>query len=77
MLIPKHPNRLAKIRESRGLKQADVARALDLTLSAVSTHESGRRKLGSDTLRRYAELYEVPVLEILIDPDDVADIRHA
>lgn len=72
-----HPNRLARLREEKGVSQANVARVLGITVPAVSTHESGRRKLSSQTLKMYADYYGVPAIEILIDPKDISDVRHS
>ena len=53
--------RLREAREYVGLIQADVARALDIPRASVSTIESGKRRVTSLELRRFARLYRRPV----------------
>ena len=56
---------LKQLRQSRGWTQEEVARQMALTRQAVSSHESGRTQPDLETLKRYAEVYQVSVQDIL------------
>ncbi|MDE0268160.1 MAG: helix-turn-helix transcriptional regulator [Acidimicrobiaceae bacterium] len=53
--------RLREAREYIGLLQEDVAQALGIPRASVSTLESGKRRVSSLELRRFARLYRRPV----------------
>jgi transcriptional regulator with XRE-family HTH domain len=57
--------RLAQLRLERGLSQADVAEALELTQALVSNYEQGTRRLHADLVARFATFYEVSADELL------------
>ncbi|WP_437661310.1 helix-turn-helix domain-containing protein [Sorangium sp. So ce1182] len=59
--------RLREAREYLGLSQEDVAKALNLTRSAISLIESGQRRLDALELKRFAEVYQRPVSELAGD----------
>lgn len=56
--------KLRELRISRDLKQCDVADALNLSRSAVSNIENGRRSLTLNTLKHFAEFYKIDVSTI-------------
>lgn len=56
---------LKQLRQSRGWTQEEVARQMALTRQAVSSHESGRTQPDLETLKRYAEVYQVSIQDIL------------
>ena len=56
---------LKQLRQSRGWTQEEVARQMSLTRQAVSSHESGRTQPDLETLKRYAEIYQVSIQDIL------------
>lgn len=56
---------LKQLRHSRGWTQEEVARQMALTRQAVSSHESGRTQPDLETLKRYAEVYQVSIQDIL------------
>jgi Zn-dependent peptidase ImmA (M78 family)/DNA-binding XRE family transcriptional regulator len=60
--------RLKHARVRAGHSQADVAAQLDVTQTAVSYWEAGRRLPGIDQLMRLAEFLDAPLSELL--PDD-------
>jgi len=57
--------RLAQLRLERGLSQAEVAEALDLTQALVSNYEQGTRRLHAELIARFAEFYEVSADDLL------------
>lgn len=52
-------SRIAALRKSVGLKQADLARQLHVTPSAVGMYEQGRRTPSIDMLIQIAHLFVV------------------
>lgn len=60
--------RLAHARRDRGLSQADVAEALQLSRQAVSRWEAGAASPSTENLLRLAQLYGVTLDELLNGP---------
>jgi DNA-binding XRE family transcriptional regulator len=56
---------LERLRQERNLTQTDLARILDLTPSAISQAEAGRRGLSLDTLLTLAERFGVGLDDLL------------
>ena len=54
-------NRLKQARQESGLKQENVAKYLKIPVSAVSSVESGKRKLDALELHALSKLYNKPV----------------
>lgn len=65
-------HRLAEVRERKGIKQADLARRVNLSRGQVANLEAGNRTMDLPTLRRFAQELRVPVADILL-PEDVPD----
>ena len=62
----------AKLREAReylGLSQDEVARAVGLPRSAISLVENGQRKVDALELKKFAEVYQRPVVDFTGDVD--------
>lgn len=57
--------RLRSARKQRGLTQEDVATQLNMARTTVVAIEKGERPLRADELVRLAELYNIPVSELL------------
>ncbi|MFA6989893.1 MAG: helix-turn-helix transcriptional regulator [Candidatus Gastranaerophilaceae bacterium] len=53
--------KLKRARVEAGLKQEDVARFMNLPISAISVIESGQRKIDVFELMKLTELYNKPV----------------
>lgn len=72
--------RLREARESLGLAQEDVAEELGIPRASISAIETGKRKVSSIELKRFARLYLKPISDFLQDGgENVAsdDISHA
>ena len=69
-----HDN-LRQLRQANGWTQEEVARQMALTRQAVSSHESGRTQPDLETLKRYAEVYQVSIQDILYGGSHIQ--RHA
>jgi len=52
--------RLRSSREFLGLSQEEVAEHMGLSRPAISNVEAGKRKVSTDELRRFSELYRRP-----------------
>lgn len=50
----------AKIRDMRGLKDSDVARATGISPGTLSDWKSGRYNLKYDKLKKIADFFEIP-----------------
>lgn len=57
--------RFKKLREDAGLTQAEVAKKLDITGRAIGAWEAGRSKPRLDKMKQLADLFGVPVSELL------------
>jgi transcriptional regulator with XRE-family HTH domain len=68
---------LRKAREEKGLTQAFVAKALNISASAVGMYEQGRRDPDTEALKQFAQLYEVSTDYLLdLDPSPKDDVRQ-
>jgi transcriptional regulator with XRE-family HTH domain len=70
----------ARLRESREylrLSQDEVARALDLSRSAVSLMETGQRKVDAIELKRLAEIYQRPIAYFTSEVGDPSAVPEA
>lgn len=67
--------RIAALRQGRGLSQAELAKKLHISPSAVGMYEQGRREPSVDTLIALAKEFDV-TLDYLLSgqPDTVQDI---
>ena len=57
----KLPERMKELRKERKLRQEDIAAALDLSLSAYSRYELGKREPPASVLENIADYYNVSV----------------
>ena len=55
---------LARIRKARGMTQSEVAEALELPQGLISNFEKGVRRLHSDQIVQFAELFHVSIDEL-------------
>ena len=66
--------RIAALRKKSGLSQADLARQLQCSASAVGMYEQGRREPSADTIIALSEIFEVTTDYLLKGrPVDMAD----
>ena len=62
--------RLRSAREQAGLSQGQVAKLLGWHRPTISEIEAGRRKVASDEVARFADLYDVSVSWLLSESDE-------
>ena len=65
--------RLRNSREFLGLSQEEVAEHMGLSRPAISNVEAGKRKVSTEELRRFAELYRRPYEYFLGETPEQAD----
>ncbi len=67
--------RIASLRQSRGMSQAELAKQLHISASAVGMYEQGRREPSVDTLIALSKTFGV-TLDYLLSgqPDSVQDV---
>ena len=70
-LFPLH--RLAEVRKSQGVSIANLARHLNMDALAVRKQEKPTSDLLLSLLYKWREILDVPVAELLIDPEDTLD----
>lgn len=64
-------------RKLKGLRQADVAAELEVSVSLLSMMENGKREVPLERLQRLAEVLGVPLLFIFVDalePSERSDL---
>lgn len=68
--------KLKELRMARDLKQCEVADRLGLSRASVSNIENGRRSLTLNTLKRFADFYQIDISYFEIDSkkDEVVDL---
>lgn len=66
-------NRLAELRQKRGLTQAQVAKILHLDITMVCKQEAGDRRISSEQAKVLARLYGCDHMELYLDLDSEPD----
>lgn len=59
------PKNIKRVREARGLSQADLARAIKKSRSSVQEYEAGEHEPRLDVLRRIAAVCSVDLAELV------------
>lgn len=69
-------HQLKELRKARGFQQSYVAEKLNMSRSAISNIENGRRSLTLSTLKKFADFYKIDVSYFEIDSkkDTVIDL---
>lgn len=68
--------RIVELRKQRGLTQAELARSIGISRSALSLYEIEKREPDIETLNKLASLLEVPVGYILGNEQEVIDYAN-
>ena len=63
-------HRLARARCRQGISRRLVARHMGITISEVRAQEEGDVDISLGTLRRWSEVLQVPLVELLVEPDE-------
>ena len=58
-------HRIKTMRLSRGLTQADLAKAINQTQSSITMYENGRREPDFETLEALADVFNVPLASLV------------
>lgn len=67
--------RLRAAREQAGLSQGQVAKLMNLHRPTISEIEAGRRRVVSEELTKFGELYKVSVAWLMGEEGEGADAR--
>lgn len=68
--------RIRTMRLSRGMTQADLARAIDQSQSSITMYETGRREPDFETLEALADVFNVPIVSF-VDGGGVVSINKS
>lgn len=68
---------LVYLRKREGLSQAELAKRIGLTRSAISMYETGKREPDLETFEIFADYYNVDMNTIMGQPDKVSDLTDA
>lgn len=68
--------RLKELRESKGVKQKEVAKFINKTVQAYSYYERNERKPDPETLSKLAEYFNVPIEYLLSDEPTKSKANH-
>ena len=61
--------RIRTMRKSRKMTHEDLARAIGQSPSSISMYENGRREPDFETLEAIADVFNVPLVSLMMDPD--------
>ena len=61
--------RIKTMRLSRNMTQADLAKAINQSQSSITMYETGRREPDFETLEALADVFNIPLVSLMIDPD--------
>ena len=68
--------RIRTMRLSRGMTQADLAKAIGQSQSSITMYETGRREPDFETLEALADVFNVPMIAF-VDGDGVVSVRQS
>lgn len=66
--------RIKVLREKTGISQDALARKMRLPRPAISQIESGARKIATDELLRFSQIFQIPV-DVLLNPEKEPEVR--
>ena len=67
--------RIRTMRLSRGMTQADLAKAIGQSQSSITMYETGRREPDFETLEALADVFNVPMVSF-VDGGGVVSVGH-
>ena len=67
--------RIRTMRLSRGITQADLAKAIGQSQSSITMYETGRREPDFETLEALADVFNVPMVSF-VDGGGVVSVGH-
>ena len=68
--------RIRTMRLSRGMTQADLAKAIGQSQSSITMYETGRREPDFETLEALADVFNVPMVSF-VDGGGVVSVGHS
>lgn len=67
--------RIRTMRLSRGMTQADLAKAINQSQSSITMYETGKREPDFETLEALADVFNVPLISF-VDGGGVVSVSH-
>lgn len=67
--------RIRTMRLSRGMTQADLAKAINQSQSSITMYETGKREPDFETLEALADVFNVPLVSF-VDGGGVVSVSH-
>lgn len=61
--------RIRTMRKSRGMTHEDLAKLIGQSASSISMYENGRREPNFETLESIADVFNVPLVSLMVDTD--------
>lgn len=68
--------RIRTMRLSRGMTQADLAKAIGQSQASITMYENGRREPDFETLEALADIFNVPLVSF-VDGDGVVSVSYS
>jgi transcriptional regulator with XRE-family HTH domain len=68
--MTEYPNRIYELRRAKGWSQLDLAEIVGCSKMHISGMERGKRELSLEWMRRLAQAFNVPPVDILADVDN-------
>ncbi|MCL2347717.1 MAG: helix-turn-helix domain-containing protein [Planctomycetaceae bacterium] len=64
-------HRIAEVRKAQGVSLTNIAKHLDMDITAAQLQENPFSDLSLSRLYQWRELLDVPIAELLVDPDEL------
>ena len=68
--------RIKTMRLSRGMTQADLAKAIGQSQASITMYETGKREPDFETLEALADVFNVPLISF-VDGDGVVSVQNS
>lgn len=68
--------RIKTMRLSRGMTQADLAKAIGQSQASITMYETGKREPDFETLESLADVFNVPLISF-VDGDGTVSVSHS
>ena len=68
-------NRLKFLREEKGLYQADIAKLLNVSITAITYYENEKRDIPTDVLKKLSDFYNVSI-DFILGKTDIRNLKQ-
>ncbi len=70
------PKKLKSLRQEKGISQTELAKAINVSQSAIGYWERGEKKPSVDALTKIAMFFRIPLIELIGYDDIYFNIHH-